>query len=216
MAFDLIDTRAACMYKKQVKHSQCTSLFRAGIIQPQKVEDTIKTIIEFADLCFLSDGIKVEPWVGLLDLDRALRSNNIDCMNSDDDDTITLSLRTLKNVISEMLDGATGVTIQFDGADRQDALIDGLQFLLDTLKGASRTIVPGQTWRHFKGGLVKIVTVANHSESAEPLVIYKCESGTYARPLDMFLSEVDHDRYPDIKQRYRFELVTNQEVNDED
>lgn len=73
----------------------------------------------------------------------------------------------------------------------------------------------GQIWRHFKGGYVTILGVCTHSETEEPLVIYNCEAGTYARPLKMFLSRVDHDKYPDCTQQYRFELIglTSKEEN---
>lgn len=127
-----------------------------------------------------------------------------------------VSESNIPGLLRAFQDDYTGVSIQLGGDSELYDLIEGLQFMVDTLKRMSRSVCSGQIWRHFKGGLVKIVTVANHSELAEPLVIYKCESGTYARPLDMFLSEVDHDKYPDIKQQYRFELVTSQEVNDED
>lgn len=127
-----------------------------------------------------------------------------------------LSETNVINLLRVCQDNYTGVSIQFGGDSELYDLIEGLQFMIDTLKRMARKVCSGQTWRHFKGGLVKIITVANHSESSEPLVIYKCESGTYARPLNMFLSEVDHNKYSDTKQRYRFELVTDQEVNDED
>ena len=77
---------------------------------------------------------------------------------------------------------------------------------------------PGTKVQHFKREiehegnmyLYAIVGLAHHSETDETLMVYKAlygEGKMCARPLDMFMSEVDHDKYPDIKQKYRFEEV---------
>ena len=76
--------------------------------------------------------------------------------------------------------------------------------------------VAGEVYRHFKGNLYEVVTIAVHTETSDRLVVYKSvdtPGKVFARPVDMFLSDVDRLRYPFIKAKYRFTLVEN-EKND--
>ena len=73
---------------------------------------------------------------------------------------------------------------------------------------------PTEVYRHFKGHLYKVLAVGHHSETKEKLVVYYDLSGENStiedpciRPLDMFMSEVDHQKYPAVKQKYRFQKV---------
>lgn len=67
--------------------------------------------------------------------------------------------------------------------------------------------------KHFKGNLYIIVGIAKEATNSDELrdkVVYRRLDGTgglWVRDLDEFNSEVDHEKYPDVKQKFRFELV---------
>ena len=69
---------------------------------------------------------------------------------------------------------------------------------------------PGWRYRHFKGGLYQIVTLALNTETGEDMVVYQAlydDFKVYVRPLSMFLSETDFVKYPDSTQPMRFERI---------
>ena len=63
-------------------------------------------------------------------------------------------------------------------------------------------------YKHFKGNYYIVEDIGTDSETEEPLVIYRALYGNnklWVRPLKAFMSEVDSKKYPDVKQKYRFE-----------
>lgn len=96
----------------------------------------------------------------------------------------------------------------------------------------SRIMVYGDIVRHFKRELINeeledpmlyyymVISKATHTETKEKFVIYQAlyeneemdvHMNCFARPINMFFSEVDHEKYPNVKQKYRFEKVTGEE-----
>ena len=73
-----------------------------------------------------------------------------------------------------------------------------------------REIKVGAEYMHFKNKRYKVLAIARHSETDERYVVYQAlygERDVRVRPHDMFNSEVDHEKYPDVKQKYRFEEI---------
>ena len=79
-----------------------------------------------------------------------------------------------------------------------------------------RELVIHGVYRHFKGDSYIVEDVCEHSETGEKLVLYRALYGKgklYARPLRMFLEEVNHEKYPEVTQKWRFELCDVEKKN---
>ena len=69
---------------------------------------------------------------------------------------------------------------------------------------------PQEIYRHFKGNVYQIITIARHSETKIKMVVYQqlyAPYEVYVRPLDMFMSKIDTKKYPNEKQIFRFERI---------
>ena len=79
----------------------------------------------------------------------------------------------------------------------------------DTVQHFKRTLLsPEELEREPNMYLYEILGEAEHTESGERLMVYRPlygEGRLYARPLGMFLSEVDREKYPHVSQKLRFE-----------
>lgn len=70
----------------------------------------------------------------------------------------------------------------------------------------------GEKYKHFKlGKIVTVIGVSRHTETEELTVVYEYEGTIWSRPLEMFMSEVDKEKYPNTTQKYRFEKVESEE-----
>lgn len=72
-----------------------------------------------------------------------------------------------------------------------------------------REVQINRVYKHFKGDYYLVVDIGTDSETLEKCVIYRKlyeDRALWIRPLDDFLGEVNHEKYPDVKQKYKFEL----------
>ena len=71
-----------------------------------------------------------------------------------------------------------------------------------------RDILIGRIYHHFKGHDVRVINIAKHTETLEKMVVYEHlgDNKVWVRPYEMFNSLIDTTKYPDVKQKYRFEL----------
>ena len=77
---------------------------------------------------------------------------------------------------------------------------------VDDLFMYDRDFQPGDTVQHFKGGFYKIVAIGTNTETEEKMVVYQSlkDKRVWIRPYDMFISEVNREKYSNTYQPYRF------------
>ena len=104
-------------------------------------------------------------------------------------------------------------SFELDGEDEEncDLALLTRHFKKDAQQDIDRKVVIGGKYRHFKiGKIVTVIGVSRHTETEEVTVVYDYEGTLWNRPIEMFMSEVDREKYPDAKQKYRFELVESE------
>lgn len=76
-----------------------------------------------------------------------------------------------------------------------------------------RKIKVGDTYKHFKGMIIEVLAIGKHSETLEEMVVYKHvdSDDIWVRPMEMFNSLVDKEKYPEVMQKYRFEKIEKTE-----
>lgn len=112
-----------------------------------------------------------------------------------------------------------GEQFELDGEDKEncDLALLTRHFTKDNSNMQFDRPLPeqGQNYKHFKlGKIVTVIGISRHTETEEVTVVYDYEGTIWNRPLEMFMSEVDHEKYPEEKQKYRFELVMEGDKNE--
>lgn len=112
--------------------------------------------------------------------------------------------------------GMLTVFTEVDGEDKPncDLALLTRHFKADNISTEFDRPLPqkGEKYKHFKiGKIVTIIGISRHTETEEISVVYEYEGHIWNRPLEMFMNEVDKEKYPNAEQKYRFELVESEE-----
>lgn len=137
-------------------------------------------------------GLQIAHWLDKL--------NNKDCKFLVVDDEI--------NDIEYYLPDNNILKIDFHYGLTEDKLQDIFNYFRPDEKIERKIYVNG-IYKHFKGNKYKVLNIAEHTETGDKMVVYQAlygENKIYVRPYNMFISKVDIEKYPNAKQKYRFEL----------
>ena len=130
-----------------------------------------------------------------------------------------IEIMAYSNDIFQQLHVEESESFELDGEDKEncDLALLTRHFKKDNSNMQFDRPLPtkGEKYKHFKvGKIVTVIGLSRHTETEEITVVYEYEGTIWNRPLEMFMSEVDKEKYPNVSQKYRFEKVESEGSHD--
>ena len=177
--------------------------------KPPKFDITLKDSTDFREYIneiFMREAEKYELPINTDNSIKWFETGKIEVTFVDDDNK-TKYIGVAKCHPNDAFNPEIGIKLAIERADQ-------MMHAMNDMKKYKRSIPKaGEKWMHFKGHVYKIIGLGNHTERMELVVIYQ-EAGDcvyWVRPLEKFMSKVDHNKYPDVPYKWRFWKVSDAE-----